>query len=210
MKLFVLGLLILFGLSLNSQIKLTHKSFSVVWDTSLRYPSSVEWWLTRSSIDCGENKLERKDRFLPDPSYRTGTDLAKDYKGSGLDRGHMCPAADNLCDSISAFECFYFSNMAPQYHSLNAGDWKKLETLSRELAKEHDSVKIWCGSIGSAYKIGRVSVPEWCWKVIFIKKKGLYFYYKFRNSKEKPQGLEKWVTTKEDLENLTGLKFKLN
>ena len=192
-----------------SQVTIEHKSFTAVWDTTLRYPTLVKWWLTKSKLECPGKKLERKDKFAPDPLLIENTNISQDYKGSGLDRGHMCPAADNLCDPIAAVECFYFSNMSAQYHSLNAGDWKKLEVLCRDLSLANDSVMIWCGSIGSVKKIGRVSVPEWCWKVVLVKKTGVITCYKFKNTADKPKGLEHWIVTKEELENLTGLKFKL-
>ena len=89
----------------------------------------VEWWLTKSMTTC-PTPLKRKDNFKPDPQSVNETDIAKDYVGSGVDRGHMMPAAENLCQTQSIQdECFYFSNMSPQYHSLNAGDWKSVETL---------------------------------------------------------------------------------
>ena len=92
----------------------------------------------------------------------------------------MSPAADNECPytkngvKIPAekmlTECFYFSNMAPQYHSLNAGDWKTVEVWERDMALKYDSVHIWCGNIGEIKKIGSVSVPKECWKLVYIKK----------------------------------------
>jgi DNA/RNA endonuclease G (NUC1) len=80
--------------------------------------------------------------------------------------------------------------MSPQYHSLNAGDWKKLEMETRELSKKFDSVKVWCGNLGEIMKIGQVSVPEFCWKVVYIKSQNKYEYYIFKNNKDKPNGLE--------------------
>jgi endonuclease G, mitochondrial len=208
MKHFILITMLVLGhITCVSQVKIEHQSFTATWDTTLRYPTLVKWWLTKSKLECPGKKLERKDRFAPDPVLPVNTNISDDYKGSGLDRGHMCPAADNLCDPIAAIECFYFSNMSPQYHSLNAGDWKRLEVLSRDLSLANDSVLIWCGSLGSIKKIGRVSVPEWCWKAVFVKKTNTLTCYKFKNSAEKPKGLEAWVVTKEELEKLTGLTF---
>ena len=152
-------------------VKLTHTGYIAYYNTDLHYSVNIEWWDTRARLVCPESKVPRKDAFAPDPLLAAETDLMDDYKGSGFDRGHMCPAADNQCSSELQKECFYFSNMSPQYHSLNAGIWKTLESRTRELATEFDSVKVWCGSLGSAGKIGTVTIPTHCWKVIFIKKK---------------------------------------
>ena len=120
----------------------------------------------------------------------------------------MCPAADNQCDSKLLTECFYFSNMAPQYHSLNAGVWKTLEIRTRELAEQLDSVKVWCGSVGKVSQIGEVSVPTKCWKVIYIKKTKVWEAYVFENTKEQSKKLDKLKVKLSDVEKLTGFKFK--
>jgi DNA/RNA endonuclease G (NUC1) len=81
----------------------------------------------------------------------------------------MMPAAENLCQTPGVQdECFYFSNMAAQYHSLNAGDWKSVETLERQIATEKDSVKVWCGNVGEIKKIGTTSVPAKCCRLIYL------------------------------------------
>ena len=168
----------------------------------------VEWWATKSKVSC-ERPLARKDNFKPDPLLPNETDLSDDYKGSGFDRGHMMPAADNLCQTPEVQnECFYFSNMAAQYHSLNAGDWKGVETLERKLAVEQDSVHVWCGNIGEITKIGEVSVPEKCWKVIHIKKTNEWMAFLFINNQTKPDGYENNKVEVKEIEKLTKLKFK--
>ena len=191
-------------------VTLQHLGYVVEYSTELHYPLKVEWWDTQSRLICPASKVPRKDEFAPDPLLPAETNLMKDYVGSGTDRGHMCPAADNQCNAVWQKECFYFSNMAPQYHSLNAGDWKKLEVRTRELATEYDSVMIWCGSVGVERKIGTTSVPTKCWKVIFVKKTGLWEAYIFNNTPTKPIGLEKWKVKKEEVEKLTGYTFQLN
>lgn len=195
---------------INAQdtIRLSHKKYTTVFSKSLKYPVLVEWWVTKNDVSC-VNPIPRKDRFQPDPLLAAETDLVADYKGSGFDRGHMAPAADNQCSGLDAMiECFYFSNMAPQYHSLNAGDWKTLESYTRDLAKNQDSIKVWTGSIGEAKKIGRVSVPTKCWKVIYIKKTNKYLAYIFNNDTSKPDGIENNKVELKQIEQLTNLKFK--
>jgi endonuclease G len=168
----------------------------------------VEWWVTKNMVTC-PTPLKRKDNFKPDPKLFQYTDLSKDYVGSGFDRGHMMPAADNLCQTQQVQdECFYFSNMAAQYHSLNAGDWKSLETFVREEAKKSDSIRVWCGNIGEIKKIGSVSVPKYCWKVIYIKKENIWKSFLFENNTSKPDGFQNNEVKISDIEKMTGLKFK--
>lgn len=171
-------------------IRLVHTNYTTVFSKSKKYPVLVQWWVTRAKVTCIK-PLKRVDKFAPDPKLPSETNLLESYKGSGFDRGHMAPAADNLCQTQQVQdECFYFSNMSPQYHSLNAGDWKSLETQTRELAKQYDSIKVWCGNIGEVKKIGLVSVPSVCWKVVYIKSTKKYYYYIFNNDQSKPDGMQ--------------------
>ena len=198
------------ALSLHAQdtIRLKHTNYTTVFSKSKHYPVLVEWWTTKAKVGC-DNPLTRKDNFKPDPLLPTETNLLEDYKGSGTDRGHMMPAADNLCQTPQVQdESFYFSNMAAQYHSLNAGDWKSLEVLTRSIALEKDSVHVWCGNIGIAKRIGKVAVPKQCWKVIYAVKTRKYQAYVFNNTTDKPSGLHSHEVTVDDITKLTGFKFK--
>ena len=188
-------------------VVLKHTNYTAHYSKSKHYPVMVEWWITKAKVGC-PTPLARKDKFAPDPLLKAETDLADDYKGSGTDRGHNMPAAENQCQTQDVQdECFYFSNMTAQYHSLNAGDWKSLEVLERQLAMDNDSVYVWCGSVGEAKKIGTTSVPTQCWKVIEIKKTKEFLAYLFDNTPDKPSGLNSHKVTKADIEKLTGFKF---
>ena len=209
-KTILLFSIILFSLLSFSQdtIRLKHTNYTSVFSKSKRYPVIVEWWLTKSMVTC-ITPLKRKDNFKPDPQLPKETNIASDYVGSGTDRGHMCPAADNLCQTQEVQnECFYFSNMVPQPHTLNAGSWKTLETKTREIALENDSVHIWCGAVGviKTFGVNNVAVPLKCWKVIYIKKTKQFKSYIFPNTSEKFE-LDKLEVKKEDIEKLTGFKF---
>ena len=189
-------------------IRIKNTNFETVFSKSKKYPVLVEWWVTKKMVDC-PSPLKRKDNFKPDPKLPKETDIIKDYVGSGFDRGHMMPAADNLCQTQQIQdECFYFSNMSAQYHSLNAGDWKSLETFVRNETKKIDSIKVWAGNIGEIKKIGSVSVPEFCWKVIYFKKQNIWKSYLFKNDKSKPDGFENNEVGIGVIEKMTGFKFK--
>ena len=209
-RIFLLSSIILFSIISKSQdtVRLKHTNYTTVFSKSNHYPVLVEWWITRAKIDC-KTPMVRKDNFQPDPLLPNETDLLKDYKGSGTYRGHMMPAAENLCQTPSIQdECFYFSNMAAQYHSLNAGDWKSVETMEREYAKKEDSVHVWCGNIGVSKKIGKVSVPKQCWKVIYFTKSKEWMAFLFENNTSKPDGIHNNLVDKSEIEKLTGFKFR--
>ena len=191
----------------QDNVILVHTNYTSTFSKSKRYPVMVEWWATKQKVSCA-TPLKRKDNFKPDPLLPKYTDLANDYKGSGFDRGHMMPAADNLCQTQQVQdECFYFSNMAAQYHRLNAGDWKSLETFERVLASEKDSIHVWCGNIGEITKIGSVSVPKQCWKVMYVVKTKTWMSFLFNNDKSTPDGYENNKVDIKIIESLTGFKF---
>ena len=209
-KVLLLVTLLVISVTLFAQdvVVLKHTNYTSHYSKSKKYPVMVEWWETKAKVGC-PTPLPRKDNFKPDPQLPAETDLAADYVGSGLDRGHMMPAKSNQCQTQQVQdECFYFSNMAAQYHSLNAGDWKSLETATREWAVAQDSIHIWAGNLGEAKRVGRVAVPKECWKVVYIKKSNEWFFFMFDNTAAKPSGLKSHEVTRDILEKATGFKFK--
>lgn len=167
----------------------------------------VEWWETKEKVAC-DKPIPRKDNFKPDPLLVSETNIASDYVGSGFDRGHLMPAKSNQCQTQSIQdECFYFSNMVAQYHRLNAGDWKSLETLTRDVATISDSVHIWAGNVGEIKKIGKVSVPKQCWKVFYVVRNKEWFAFLFENDLSNPDGINNNKVLVSDIEKLTGFKF---
>lgn len=209
-KFFTLIVVLFLALGLKAQdvVVLKHTNYTSHFSKSKRYPVLVEWWETKAKVGC-PNPLPRKDNFKPDPLLPNETNIGADYVNSGTDRGHLMPAKSNQCQTPAVQdECFYYSNMAAQYHSLNAGDWKSLETLTREWAVKEDSVHIWAGNVGEAKRIGKVAVPKQCWKVVYVVKTKEWFAYLFENNTSKPDGLNNNKVLVSDIEKLTGLKFK--
>ena len=209
-KVFMLVTLLVISVTLFAQdvVVLKHTNYTSHYSKSKKYPVMVEWWETKAKIACA-TPLPRKDNFKPDPLLPTETDLVNDYVGSGYDRGHLMPAKSNQCQTQSVQdECFYFSNMAAQTHRLNAGDWKSLETLTREIAAREDSVHIWAGNVGEIKRIGKVAVPKQCWKVVYSKTSNEWMFFLFENDLSNPDGINNNKVLREDIEKLTGLKFK--
>jgi len=104
-------------------VTIYHKYYSTTFSKSKHFPVVVKYWLTKAMLDC-EHRYKRSNKFKPDPSIPEYTNLNKDYKKSGYDRGHQMDAYDCGCDSIAMAESFYYSNVAPQVPTLNRGNWK--------------------------------------------------------------------------------------
>ncbi len=147
-----------------------HEGFTLSYNKKHLVPNWVAWVL---KPERNRGSLKRADNFQPDSSIVHGP-IAQlsDYRRSGYDRGHMCPSADNKHSRDAMNQCFLLSNMCPQTHKLNAGDWEDLENLCRKWAAEYDSIYIVCGPIiekGETYEtIGdnKVTVPRQFYKVI--------------------------------------------
>ncbi|SHE64371.1 endonuclease G [Bacteroides luti] len=188
---------------------ITHAGYTVSYNPEWRIPNWVSYELTR---DETEGKLDRSDKFVIDPKVKGVCPSNEDYKRSGYDRGHMAPAADMKWNSTAMKECFYYSNMCPQKHSLNAGRWKTLEEKVRDWAQQDSAIVIVCGpivdkgynTIGNA----RVAVPQRFFKVIlapFLKKPRAIGFIMKNEKEELP--LSSYAVSVDRVEKITGLDF---
>ena len=121
-----------------------HLGYTVSYNPDWLVPNWVAYELTNAETS-GEQ--ERKNHFKPDPLVNGDPVVTGEYANSGYDRGHMAPAADMKWSEQAMRESFYMTNMCPQLHSLNAGDWKDLEELARDWAQLYGNIYIACGPI---------------------------------------------------------------
>jgi endonuclease G len=191
---------------LGQVINLNHTYYKSQFDVNRLYPKSVEWWLTKQMVTCPV-KIGRASSFTPDKDAVKETSINEDYVGSGYDRGHNMPAADNQCDKKGMTESFYFSNMTPQAPALNRGIWKQLEESTRVVVASDDSLHIYVGAFGELKKVKRLSIPEYCWKVIYNKKRKQATAYLFKNDNTSVGNLNKFIIPLEELEKKLGVKF---
>src|SRR5947209_7201230 len=79
--------------------------------------------------------IHRKDPFAPDTSLPEGFLVVRpnDYRGSGFDRGHLCPAADRSASREDNDATFLMSNMVPQSPDSNRKTGENLEKHCRRL-----------------------------------------------------------------------------
>lgn len=149
-----------------------HIGYTVSYHPTWHIPNWVAYELTEAEVDGLE---ERSNHFVPDPLVEGDPVVTKDYSNSGFDRGHMAPAADMKWSEQAMKESFYMTNICPQNHSNNAGDWKDLEEFGRDLARKYKSIYICCGPIVTDYSttIGtyrKIVVPQSFYKVLLRQK----------------------------------------
>ncbi len=151
--------------------------------------------------------------FIVDPKVKTKSADWRNYKRSGYDRGHLCPAGDRKFSKEAFNETFFTSNISPQKHDFNAGIWNKLEQKVRYWAKKYTHLYVITGSIltDSNYKtIGKekVTVPKAFYKVLLDytqpEIKAIAFLLPHKES-NKP--LYEFVVTIDELEKITNINF---
>ena len=95
---------------------LVRRGYTVSYNLKHNLPNWVAWELTPDKLIERES---RSDKFLPDPDLPEDVAVTTDdYKRSGWDRGHMCPAGDNRWHWRAMQESFYMTNICPQHHNL--------------------------------------------------------------------------------------------
>ncbi|MFM7054089.1 MAG: DNA/RNA non-specific endonuclease [Bacteroidota bacterium] len=190
--------------------KVIHKSgFSLVYSEPHEQALWVAYELTASETN---SSYARTDRFMSDPEIKTGSAKPTDYKGTGLDRGHLAPAGDMGWSSLSMAESFYMSNMSPQAQGFNRGIWKKLEELVRTWAVEYGSVCVVTAGIltNDLPTIGStgVSVPAYYYKVVLDytgpNYKAIGFILPNASSKAP---LQSYAVPVDEVERITGIDF---
>lgn len=188
---------------------LYRKTYVVSYNYETKNPNWVAWHLT---ADHATGDIPRQNDFIEDISVPTPRATLADYRGSGYDRGHMCPAGDNKWDSEAMYESFYLTNMCPQNSSLNSGVWNKFEMDCRVWAKRFGDIYIVCGPIyfNKVHKMigdNKIFVPEAFFKVVLClngKPKG--FGIIARNT----DGLSKrdlYYNSIDQVERITGYDF---
>ena len=185
--------------------------YTLAYDKKTKTPQWVAWELTKEET---KGNHERTDKFLPDPNVEGAKVVTTDYTGSGYDRGHMAPAGDMKWSKKAMEESFYMSNICPQIHHLNTGDWNELEANTRKWARRYGSVYVTCGPIYNGSRrtqyIGknRVKVPDAFFKVILIQspKKTCALGFFFENEAgQRP--LNEYLVSVNYLEQTTGIDF---
>ena len=109
--------------------------------------------------------------FIEDPKVPTKSADWKNYRRSGFDRGHLCPAGDRRFSEYAYNQTFYTSNISPQRKNFNAGIWNRLEKQVRNWCKQYGTLHVAVGGVleSGLEEIGDedVAVPERYYKIIY-------------------------------------------
>ena len=192
-----------------------HDYYSLSYHEEFEQAEWVAYELKKNHLKS--HKLKRP-YFTQDKSITTLSADWRNYKKSGYDRGHLCPAGDRKFSKESYYETFLTSNVSPQKHSFNAGVWNRLEQKVRHWANRYDGVFVVTGGIlkKGLPAIGKeqVAVPEYFYKVVLDRsKKHGYKMIGFLMPHEKSDAeLASFVVPIDSIEQLTGIDFfpKLN
>jgi endonuclease G len=148
-------------------ITLKHSGYTSVFDTIHHVPFYTEYTLTKSEAQ-NKGKYKRLPTFIQDPKVGAEYQASnKEYAMSGYDKGHMVNAEDESYCKECEKESFLFTNVVPQNHKLNIGQWKELENHVRREALDSDSLLIITGCFGFETKIITTYIPENLFKIIY-------------------------------------------
>jgi endonuclease G len=187
-------------------------AYTASYNESTLLPNWVAWHLTADHTSGNHTRQGvsfHDDSDVPEPRA-----MNSDYTRSGYDRGHMCPSGDNKWNGDAQKESFLMTNICPQDHQLNMGDWNDLEMKCRDWAKDFGDIYIVAGPIfrGEKHKtIGDdgVTVPEAFFKVVLCmnidgEPNAIGFIYD-NNSQHHP--MDYYAVTVDDVEKITGIDF---
>ena len=211
-------------------------NYSVLWDIDKK----AQRWSAYQMFKGMKSSAGLSSSFTEDPglpfSYRV-KDSNSYYSGSGFDRGHICPNADRQYSKEANQQCYYYTNMQPQYHMFNAGPrqsggtqdwsrkspWLRLEEKVRTWVKRVDVDTLFVVKGGTIEddqlltKIkGELPVPKYFFVALLVKNRQTQPYRAFGfliphdNADHADDPLNYYVMNIRQLEEFTGFDFFCN
>ena len=186
-----------------------HTYYTLSYNEKYEQAEWVAYELKKEYLKNGDYK---RPYFIEDPKVTTGSADWRNYKNSGYDKGHLCPAGDMEFNKEAYNDTFYTSNISPQKHDFNSGIWNRIEQKTRYFAQKYNDIYVVTGGIlkDSDKKIGteNVAVPKYFYKIVLTKSgkehKAIAFLVPNEDS---DKSIYDFVVPIETLEKMTGIDF---
>lgn len=194
--------------STTNQI-IKHQYYTLSYNEKYEQAEWVAYLLKKEYL---KSKNFKRPYFIQDPEVSTNSADWRNYKNSGFDKGHLCPAGDMNFDAKAFDDTFYTSNISPQKREFNGGIWNRLEQKTRYWASQFGDLYVVTGGVfkGATKTIGseNVLVPNSFYKILFHSFNGKYKMIAFVIPNEKSdKPLYDYVVSVDDLEKITGIDF---
>ena len=172
----------------------------------------AEWVAYELKKEYLTNNDFKRPYFIEDPKVTTGSADWRNYRNSGYDKGHLCPAGDMEFNKEAYNDTFYTSNISPQKHDFNSGIWNRIEQKTRYWASKYNDVYVVTGGIlkDSDKKIGteNVAVPKYFYKIVLAKSGNEHKAIAFLvPNEDSDKSIYDFVVPVETLEKMTGIDF---
>lgn len=172
----------------------------------------AEWVAYHLDIKGRSTSNLERPFFIEDPKVSTHSANWKNYKNSGYDKGHLCPAGDMKISKKAFDDTFYTSNISPQLHEFNDGVWNRLEQKARYWSTKYDGLYIVTGGVlnNKLKTIGKekVAVPEYFYKILLRQNAENYSMIAFLIPNKKSElPLYSFVVSVDAIEQKTGIDF---
>lgn len=193
----------------TTNVIINHDYYTLSYHEKYEQAEWVAYELTKEQI---VNYNYKRPYFIQDKKVTTGSADWRNYKNSGYDKGHLCPAADREYNKQAYESTFLTSNVSPQNHEFNSGIWNRLEEKIRYWAVKHDRLYVVTGGVlaPNLKTIGaeKVAVPNYFYKIILEENKGKFRMIAFLlPNAESKKPLYDFVVSVDKIEQMTGIDF---
>jgi endonuclease G, mitochondrial len=186
-----------------------HDFYTLSYHEKYEQAEWVAYELTKKQV---VNANFKRPFFIQDDKIVSSSADWRNYKNSGYDKGHLCPAADREFSKKAYLATFLTSNISPQKHEFNNGVWNRLEEKIRYWAVKYDGLFVVTAGVlePNLKTIGKekVAVPNYFYKIVLDEFNGKYRMIAFlipNEASKKP--LYEFVVSVDKIEQLTGIDF---
>ena len=193
----------------SSGQRVMHEHYMLSYSEPHEQALWVAYELSRQHLTYDDRE---RPYFIEDPKVKSKSADWRNYKGSGYDRGHLCPAGDRRFSEQAYKETIYTSNISPQKRDFNAGVWNRLEQQVRQWCKQYGKLHVITGGVleHGLKEIGEegIDVPNQYYKVV-IREQGnkIYVLAFLLPHEETTAPLKNFIVSVDSLEKTTNIDF---